>query len=162
MSILNYNNALSANFRITFPKLKDLEFYAMMINIPTTQLSAIEVNYRDTRAKVPDNKFVWDDITIQFIMDENLYSYELLKKWLDKVRNEQSWLGALQDIVIQPLDSNKALEYSFILENSFPTVINGWQYNSTLVSSEAITFDVTFAYQNFEIKRLNNLDYSFI
>lgn len=162
MSILNYNNALTANFRITFPRIQNLEFYAMSVNIPTTQLSAIEVNYRDTRAKVPDDKFIWDDVTIQFMMDEDLYSYELLKDWLDHVRNDGDWLGALRDIVIQPLDSNKNLEFAFKLENAFPTVINGWQYNSTLITSENIVFDVTFAFQHFEIKRLNQLDFSII
>lgn len=158
-SILNYNNALSANFKITFPHIPELEFYAVSVNIPTTQLNGIEVSYRDTRAKVPDNKYIWDDINIQFIMDENLYVYELLKKWLDNVRNNQNWLSTLRDIVIIPLDSNKTMEFSFKLENSFPTTINGWQYNSALMSSEAIVFDITFAFQHFEIKRLNQLDF---
>ena len=160
MSILNYNNALSANFKITIPNKQELEFYAMSVNVPTTQLSAIEVSYRDTRAKVPDDKFIWDDITIQFMLDENIYSYELFKNWLDDVRNNQNWLTALRDINIQPLDSNKALEYSFKLENAFPTIINGWQYNSTLMNSEAIVFDVTFAYQQFIIQRLKPLNFS--
>lgn len=162
MSILNYNNALSANFRITFPKIPNLEFYAMSVNIPTTQLSAIEVAYRDVRAKVPDDKFEWDDVTIQFILDENMYVYELLKKWSSDARNVQDWLDAMLDINIQPLDGNKTLEYSFVLQQSFPTVVNGWQFNSSLMSSEAITFDATFAYQDFIIKRENPLDFTMI
>lgn len=158
MSVINYNNALSANFLVTFPNKKELEFYAMNVNIPTTQLSAIEVSYRDTRAKVPDDKYIWDDITIQFMLDENLYSYELFMNWLNDVRNNQKWLSTLRDLVIVPLDSNKNIEYSFKLENAFPTIINGWQYNSTLLGSESITFEVTLAYQQFIIQRLKPLD----
>jgi hypothetical protein len=162
MSILNYNNALSANFKITFPKFPELEFYAVSINIPTTQLSAIEVAYRDTRAKVPDDKFEWDDINIQFILDENLYVYELMKKWNTDARNVPNWLDAMLDIVVQPLDSNKSIEYSFVLQGAFPTVVNGWQYNSALMSSEAISFDVVFAYQDFSIKRIKELEFHLI
>jgi len=162
MSILNYNNALSANFKITFPKFPELEFYAVSINIPTTQLSAIEVAYRDTRAKVPDDKFEWDDINIQFILDENLYVYELMKKWNTDARNVPDWLDAMLDIVVQPLDSNKSIEYSFVLQGAFPTVVNGWQYNSALMSSEAISFDVVFAYQDFSIKRIKELEFHLI
>lgn len=162
MSILNYNNALSANFKITFPKLPELEFYAMSVNVPTTQLSAIEVNHRDVRAKVPDDKFEWDDVSIQFILDENLYVYELLKKWNTDARNVPNWLDAMLDIVIQPLDANKSIEYSFVLQGAFPTIVNGWQYNSALMSSEAITFDVVFAYQDFYIKRIRPLEFNMI
>lgn len=162
MSILNYNSALSANFRITFPKLPELEFYAMSVNIPTTQLSAIEVNYRDVRAKVPDDKFEWDDVSIQFVLDENIYSYELLKNWNSDARNVQNWLDAMLDINIQPLDSNKALEYSFVLQQAFPTTVNGWQYSHALMGSETVTFDVTFAYQDFRINREKPLKFSMI
>lgn len=162
MSILNYNNALSANFIVTFPKIPQLEFYGMSVNIPTTQLSAIEVNYRDVRAKVPDDKFEWDDVTIQFMLDENLYSYELMKNWCNDARNVENWLDAMLDIVITPLDTNKAIEYSFHLQGAFPTVVNGWQYNSTLMSSEAIIFDVVFAYQDFRIKRQKELEFNMI
>ena len=64
--ILNYNNALNANFKIAFPKISDLEFYAHSINVPTIQLNPIEVKYQDSRAKVPDNFYSWDDVTIQY------------------------------------------------------------------------------------------------
>ena len=89
--ILNYNPAITSNFKITIPGEQKLEFYAHSVNIPTITLSPIEVPYQDSRIKVPDNRYIWDDLTIQFILDEDLYSYELLRDWLIKVRSEDLW-----------------------------------------------------------------------
>lgn len=160
--IFNYNNAISANFKITIPDLPQLEFYAVSTNIPTTSLNPIEVNYQDTRVKVPDNKFIWDDITIQFIMDENLYVYELLKGWQYAVREKELWQNGLKDINLLPLDSNKVVEYSFNLQGSWPTMISGWQYTSNSTISDVILFDVTFSYQHFDINRIKPLDFKIV
>ena len=160
--ILNYNNALNANFKIAFPKISDLEFYAHSINVPTIQLNPIEVKYQDSRAKVPDNFYSWDDVTIQFMMDEEFYSYELLLDWNKKVRNTEFWQNGLMDIHIIPLDSNKNIEYSFYFHGAWPSTLMGWQYSSTMSTSESIIFDVLFAYQDLTIKRIKPLDFSIV
>lgn len=160
--ILNYNQAISANFKVTFPKIHELEFYATSINIPTVSLSPIEVNWQNVRAKVPDNKYVWDDLTIQFILDENLYAYEILKDWNEDARNNEFWLESLRDIVILPLDSNKNIEYSFYFDGGWPNMLSGWQYTHTTNTSDYIVFDCVFSYQNFRIKRQKPLDFRII
>lgn len=160
--ILNYNSAITSNFKVTIPGEQKLEFYAHSINIPTTTLSPIEVNYKDTRIKVPDNKYIWDDITIQFLLDEDLYSYELLRGWLIKVRSEEYWQKGLKDINILPLDSNKNIEYSWVAQGAWPNMIGGWQYSSGQSGSEFIMFDVTFSYQHLDIKRNKPLNFSII
>lgn len=160
--IINYNNAISANFKITFPRIQELEFYALSVNIPTVTLNAIEMSYQDTRAKVPDNKYLWDDLSVQFILDEDLYSYELISNWLKDVRDQRMWQTGLHDINIIPLDSNKNIEYSFLLEGAWPTNISGWQYTNANQVSEYIIFDVAFAYQNLKIKRLAPLNFRIV
>lgn len=160
--ILNYNQAMTANFKITFPKIPELEFYATSVNIPTVTLSPIEVNWQNVRAKVPDNKFVWDDLTVQFILDENLHVYEILKDWNEDARNIEHWLDALKDINIIPLDSNKIIEYSFLFEGAWPNMISGWQYTHGSNVSDYIVFDCIFSYQNFKIVRQKPLDFRII
>lgn len=160
--ILNYNQAINANFKIQIPGEHELEFYAVSTNIPTVSLSPIEVPWQDSRLKVPDNKYIWDDLTIQFILDEDLYSYELLRDWLIKVRSEDLWQKGLKDINIIPLDSNKNVEYSFVAQGAWPNMIGGWQYTSASNISEYITFDVTFSYQHLDIKRTKPLGFSII
>lgn len=160
--MLNYNPAIASNFKITFPTIPKLELYALSTNIPTVQLAPIEVSYQDTRAKIPDNKYVWDDLTISFFLDENLYVYEILKDWNSDVRTIPNWLDALKDINIIPLDSNKTIEYSFMAEGAWPNMIGGWQYTSTSSGSDFLTFDVTFSYQHFGIKRLKPLDFRIV
>ena len=160
--ILNYNNAYTSNFKITFPKIQELEFYATTTNIPGTVLNAIEIPYQDVRAKVPDNKYQWDDITIQFIMDEDLYVYELIKRWQVAVRDRAMWQEGLKEINIIPLDSNKVISYSFKLEGAWPNMLSGWQYTTNAISSDIITFDVTFSYQNFSIAREKPLDFKIV
>ncbi len=160
--IINYNQAISTNFMIQLPKVPGLDLYALSVNIPTIQLTSIDVSWQDTRIKVPNNKYIWDDITIQFILDENLYSYEILKKWNYDIRNVEHWQTALRDINIIPLDSNKNIEFSFMAEGAWPNMIGGWQYTSTNSGSEHITFDVTFSYQNLSIKRKKPLEFSIL
>ena len=61
--IFNYNNAIPTNFKLTFPELPELEYYALSTNVPTTTLNPIEVPFRDVSAKIPDNRYHWDDKT---------------------------------------------------------------------------------------------------
>ena len=158
--IINYNNAITSNFRISFPKNQQLEFMAMSVNVPTVSLGTIEQPYQNTRLKLPDNKFEWDDITIEFIMDENLLVYELIKDWISDARQDQpEWQKAIKTINILPLDSNKNIEYSFELQGCFPTNITGWSYTSNSSISEYVTFSVSFAYQHLEIKRIKPLNF---
>lgn len=160
--IFNYNQAIAANFKITIPSVPELEFYALTINIPTVSLGPIEVPYQDARLKVPDNKYIWDDITISFILDEDLYAYELIKDWNYDVRNKEFWQAGIKDINIIPLDSNKNIEFSFLATGAWPNMIGGWQYTSASSISDFLTFDVTFSYQTLQIKRLKPLDFKIV
>ena len=160
--MFNYNNAIDANFKIQIVGKNGLDFYAKSINIPTVSLGAIEVPFRDTRAKVPDNRYIWDDLTISFMLDEELYSYELLKNWIHDVREKDKWMSGIKDIHIIPQDSNKNIEYSFLMQGSWPNMIGGWQYSSMNQASTFISFDVTFSYQHLEIKRLKPLSFSIV
>lgn len=159
--VLNYNQAISSNFKIELPSIPDLEFYAQSINMPTFSLGAIEVAYQDERAKIPDNKFEWDEITIQFTMDEELYVYEILLDWIKKARKTEAlWEKSLKDINLIPLDSNKNIEFHISAVGAFPTNINGWHYTSTNATTEYITLDVSFAYQDISISRVKPLSFS--
>lgn len=158
---LNYNQAITSNFRIEIPRLPQLELYATDVNIPGVTLDAIEKPYQDVRIKLPDNKYTWDDLNISFILDEDLYVYELIRKWNEKVRNTEMWQDGLYDINIIPLDSNKNINYKFSLEGAFPTMIGGWQYTTGSTSTTFLTFDVSFAFQHFGFKREKELDFSF-
>lgn len=160
--IINYNNAIPANFKIAIPKVPELEFFALSTNVPTTSLGPIEVNWQDTRIRVPDNKYIWDDITVQFILDENLYAYELIKEWQRAVRDKEFWQKGILDIFIIPLDSNKVIEYKFSYEGAWPNMVGGWQYTSNSSISDVITFDVTFSYQNYSIVREKPLDFRIV
>lgn len=162
MIAINYNDALTSNFKITFPGIPNLEFRALSVNIPTIQLSPIEMAYQDTRAKLPDNRYVWDDLTIQFLMDENLYTYELIRDWMVKVRDRTLWQDGIKDINVIPLDSSKQREYSFLASGAWPNMISGWQYTHGNSGSEVITFDVTFSYQDFQISRIKPLEFSIV
>lgn len=160
--MFNYNQSIASNFKILIAGKQELEFFATTINIPTLSLSPIEIPYQDVRAKVPDNRFMWDDLTINFILDEEIYSYELLKNWMYDVRNKDKWATGIKDVHIIPLDSNKGIEFSFLAEGAWPNMIAGWQYTSTSTVSDYITFDVTFSYQNLDIRRLTPLSFSII
>lgn len=159
---INYNNAITSNFKLTFPSKPELEFKATSVNVPGVTLSPIEVPYRDTRAKVPDNRYMWDDLNVQFVMDEDLYVYELITKWNQDVRNKEFWQSSLIDVNIVPLDSNKIIEYCFVAEGCWPSMIGSWQYSTTSSISDYIMLDVTFSYQNFRIQRVKPLEFSIV
>lgn len=160
--IFNYNNAIPTNFKLTFPELPELEYYALSTNVPTTTLNPIEVPFRDVSAKIPDNRYHWDDITVQLIMDENLYAYEIMKQWQYDIREEGMWQNGLKDINLIPLDSNKNIEYSFKFHGAWPNMVGGWQYTSNASTSDIISFDVTFSYQHFEIVRIKPIDFKIV
>ena len=160
--ILNYNNAIDNSFRISIVDIPQLDLYAQSTSVPTSTLNAIEVNWQDVRSKVPDNKYLWDDLVITFVMDEDLYVYELLRDWHKDIRNLEKWQDGLHDINVIPLSSSKSIEYSIKMTGAWPTMISGWQYTTTNSASTYITFDVAFAYQDLTIDRLRPLDFRIV
>lgn len=150
---LNYNNAIQTSFLLSIPEVPTLNFAVQSTNMPSINLNAIETKYQDVRAKIPDNVYVWDDLSVTLLMDEDFYAHELLTEWMKAAREKKEWTKPLKDIRIELLDSNKNSNFSFLFKGAWPNNITGWSMMSNTAASDIVTFDVMFSFQDLQLVR---------
>ena len=80
---INNRNYLSPlGFKLIISKIPKVDFLCQSANIPSISMgTAVQSTYLKDIA-VPGDKPVYDDLTVRFIIDENMENYLSLNKWI--------------------------------------------------------------------------------
>lgn len=156
--IINYNNAITTSYIMDVVRYPELSFQCQSINVPDVTLDPITTQFQDVRAKIPANVLNWSGLTATMVLDEDLLVYELLYNWMVDARHKKL-PNIMNDIRITSTDSNKISNFSFVFEGAWVSNITGFSYFSALDTSNPITIDVIFEFQNLKIERLKPLNF---
>jgi len=69
-------------FRFTIHQLPKVEFFTVAANVPSITLAEISYDNPLKNIPMPGDKLTYEDLTITFIIDENLENYIELHNWL--------------------------------------------------------------------------------
>jgi hypothetical protein len=76
-------NPLSSNgFNFSITKLPEVSFFCQEVNLPGMTLPAIDMNTPLSLVPFAGDIITYDDLTIQFIIDENMTNYKAIYNWL--------------------------------------------------------------------------------
>jgi hypothetical protein len=153
------------NFRIDIPdngSTSTFQWQIQSATLPSVQLQTASVTLGPKYSKLADNNIAgtgtsYDDLSIQFLVDEDLKTYSELYSWLLTMNNP---VGAsthdgkvVSTILLHILDNNKekvVATYRFI--NAFPKTLGNIEFNYTESGDiEVVTCDVEFSYSYFEM-----------
>lgn len=173
---LNYSpdnvNPLHPNkFQVNFSMLPHVQFFAQMVTIPGVSMNEIMSPTPFVDMPVPGDKLLYDILTITFIVDEEMRSWQEIHKWLRGMTfptNFSEYRG-LKNINRPTLENpNKRPQYSdcmvTVLSSSntplirfkyydvFPTSLSTITLNTSDSPDTVITADVTFRYTYFDIE----------
>ena len=78
------NNYLSpASFTISIDRMPNVEFFAQAVSIPGISASPVELNTPLRTFYAQQDKLSYDDLSVQFILDENMTNYQEVLGWLE-------------------------------------------------------------------------------
>lgn len=168
--------ASPTQFKFNILKLPTVEYFCTAINIPSVSLSVLQQTTPLKDIPVPGEKLTYADLTMSFLVDENLSNYQEIHGWLtglgfprDNIQftnlvnagADRFPLGAtntgstLSDatLLILTNKNNPITEVRF--SDLFPVALSGLQYNQQLTDINYLTAEVTFKYKIYEFANVS-------
>jgi hypothetical protein len=158
-------NPLSPNgFQFTISKLPELSFFCQTVNLPGITLGAPEFGNPFQVQPIPGETLVYDQLTVQFLVDEQMANYQAIYNWIIAlgfpndyeqyttfVNNDQR--GALSelarnysDATLQILSGNNQTVKSVQFVDLFPTALDSLQFAGTNQDVQYLVGNATFRY----------------
>tara|TARA_Y100000034_G_scaffold42377_1_gene51930 strand:- start:247 stop:873 length:627 start_codon:yes stop_codon:yes gene_type:complete len=175
----NTNNYLASNyFKLEITRLPLVTYYCQSANLPSLTLThAEQPNPTGTNIKWIGGKYLWEDFTVSFIIDEDMKNWIEVFEWMQDiaimtdVKNTMNYNfspgsreghnpGQLDDYFsnaqLAITNSSYKPKLTVNMVDMFPTALSGIQFNSSNTDSEPVIATATFAYTYYTIDRLTN------
>jgi hypothetical protein len=170
----NTNYLQPTKFLLTFERIGSVQYFCQAINLPGINLGQAPINLPTLDIYAPGNKLTYNQLNIDFNVDENLDSWRLLYDWflsiasptsfderkrLTGVQNkytriEKTALKSYSDATLTVLNNlnNPKLRVRFV--NAFPTSLSDLQFDTKMSADDIMTATASFMYDYFEFEPL--------
>ena len=166
----NFNYFNPVGFKFEVDKLPNVNFFCQSATLPGLTLGeATQPNpFRDI--PTPGDKILFEELTIRFVVDEELQNWLEMKEWIfglgypnsqeeyAKLSRENSSIkprgNKYSDGVLMILTSNKNAQIKVTFQDLWPVTLSGIQMDSSVAEVDYITADATFAYTIYKVERL--------
>jgi len=156
----NENFLLQDRFFFQMPRIPKFTYFVQSVSIPPYQYSSVEQPTRFVPIKRPGKNITFDELSVQFLLDEDLQTYFELYNWMntlqtvadyDDIAEIEKQYGFASCMV---LNSAMKPQFQFKFYNLFPTSLGGFEFNSAITDQEGILTEATFSYSHFELESL--------
>lgn len=179
--ISNRNFMSPVGFKFIISKTPKVDFFCQAANIPGINMgTAVQPSYLKDIA-VPGDKVLYDDLTLRFLIDEQMENYLEIYKWITGLGYPESveQYGNLKeddpfstipnieftdpryfefsDATLQILNSNFQPNILIKFKDIFPTSLTTLEFDASERDYAYFTAQVTFKYTIFEITDKNGV-----
>ena len=156
---------LSPNgFLFSIQKLPELNFFAQSVNLPGITLGSPEFGNPFQVQPIPGETLTYDQLTIQFLVDENMANYQAVYNWIialgfpndyeqyttfinEENRGAISELAAnYSDGILQILGGNNQVVKTVQFVEMFPIALDSLQFSGTNTDVQYLIGNATFRY----------------
>jgi len=88
----NINPLSPTGFKLSISKLPDLTYFCQEANLPEVELPSIEMPTSFSAIGVPGDLIHFGNLTVQFIVDENLANYKGVFNWIQGLGFPENYL----------------------------------------------------------------------
>ena len=158
-------NPLSPNgFLFSIQKIPTLNFFCQQINLPGIMLGAPEFGNPFTTQPIPGDHLTYDQLTVQFLVDENMENYKAIYNWIIALgfptsydqytsfinTDDRALISELSknysDGTLAILGSNNSVSQTVQFIDMFPTSIESLTFQSTNQDVQYLIGSATFRY----------------
>ena len=174
--IENRNFLSPVGFKISLKRAPAVAFFCNQANIPSLDLGIAEqpTYFRDI--PTPGDKIQFGDLSLRFLVDEDLVNYMELQRWIrglgypesmdefTKLENEAVLPGNFgnrgdniySDGTLQILSSNLVPQFQVVFNDLFPYSLSTVTFDATDTDIEYFTADVSFKYTIYNLTDMEN------
>ena len=172
----NRNFLAPTGFKFSLKRSPGVAFFCNQANIPSLDLGiATQPSYLKD-IDVPGDKIQFGDLTLRFLVDEDLVNYMEIQNWIrglgypetlqefDKLESEavlpenfgRSGDNIYSDGTLQILSSNLVAKFNVNFKDMFPYSLSTITFDATDTDIEYFTADVSFKYTIYNLTDLSN------
>jgi len=174
---LSNRNFLSpVGFKFSLKRAPGVAFFCNQANIPSLDLGIAEQPTWLKNIDVPGDKIQFGDLTLRFLVDEDLVNYMELQRWIRglgypedmeefrKLEGEtvmasnfgKSGDQIYSDGTLQILSSNLVPSFQVVFTDLFPYTLSTVTFDATDTDIEYFTADVSFKYTIYNLTDMEN------
>lgn len=152
----NRNFLSPLGFQLKLERFEGVDFFCQTAGIPEIEMPFTEVPTRFRSFPVtPGGGVTYGDLTLQFIVDEDLVNYKSIHDWIRKnggaeehSPDEIEFSQGNLFITTSHYNVNHVIEFV----NMFPVSLTGLTMDATQTDTEYFTAQVVFKYTEFKIR----------
>lgn len=157
-------NYLSSNrFKIVFPRVPNVQYFAQGMNIPDIEVPEVIQPTPFAPVKVIGINATFAPFTINIIADEDMTAWQEVHDWLVGTsfpRNfgefqEVKRTGLYSDLAVLLLSNANNPTFEFHFRHAFPVRLGAIELTTT-DEGDRVTFPATFSYTDYTIRRIKN------
>lgn len=164
----NFNFLSPFSFKFQIKKTPYLNFFVQSVNIPGISMPAPEQPNPFVGIPLPGDHLTYDELLIQFKVDEELKNYLELHNWIralgypenfneyKTIANQPklSGLGIVSDISLLILTSAKNPKFEVVFKDAFPIQLSALIFETTSETVSYIDASATFRYRSYDIVKV--------
>ena len=174
--IANRNFLSPVGFKFSLKRAPGVAFFCNQANIPSLDLGIAEQPTWLKNIDVPGDKIQFGDLTLRFLVDEDLVNYMELQRWIrglgypedmDEFRKLESEAvlpsnfgqagdNIYSDGTLQILSSNLVPSFQVVFNDLFPYTLSTVTFDATDTDIEYFTADVSFKYTIYNLTDMEN------
>jgi len=123
---------------------------------------AVQDNYF-SKIKLPGDDFQFDDLSVSFIVDEDMKNWLEINNWMRDVSNVEDFTeyktnksDRVSDCTLHILTSGKNENVRYVFKDCWPRSLTGIDFDSSVSDIEPPTATVVFAYTTYSIDFVKN------
>ena len=175
-SLANRNFLSPVGFKFSLKRAPAVAFFCNQANIPSMDLGIAEQPSYLRNIPVPGDKIQFGDLTLRFLVDEDLVNYMELQRWIRglgypenmdefrKLEGEavlpanfgQAGDNIYSDGTLQILSSNLVPSFQVVFNDLFPYTLSTITFDATDADIEYFTADVSFKYTIYNLTDMEN------
>ena len=172
--ISNRNFLAPTGFKFSIKRCPGATFFCNKANIPSLDLGvAVQPNYLKDIDR-PGDKIQFGDLTITFLVDEDLVNYMEIQKWIRGLGYPESldqfaelekeaiigpdgkFTDIFSDGTLQILSNNQIPKYNVVFQGLWPYTLSTLTFDATDTDIEYFTADVSFKYTIYNLTDIQN------
>ena len=174
--IENRNFLSPVGFKFSFKRAPGVAFFCNQANIPSMDLGIAEQPTYLRNIPTPGDKIQFGDLTLRFMVDEDLVNFMELQRWIRGLGYPESmeefrelegeavlpgnFGNAGDDIysdgTLQILSSNLVPSFQVVFSDLFPYSLSTVTFDATDTDIEYFTADVSFKYTIYNLTDMEN------
>jgi hypothetical protein len=163
----NTNILQPTKFLLTFDRIGSTTYFCQSVNLPGVSLGQAPINTPMLDYFAPGNKLIYNQLNVDFLVDEKLDTWRQLYSWFQSIASPESFdernrlsdiqnkiktknLKSYSDATLTLLSAlnNPILRVQFI--NLFPISLSDIQFDTKMSAEDVVMGTATFVYDYFK------------